>query len=240
MPKVRHTRFRRKRIGRAETAMTASLDRLRGQMRVMGQAQPRLLMITSALPQEGKSLFSAELARNMAAAGWRVLLLECDFCRPSLGGYFGLADGAGLCEILSGGMLGHQDRVLRQPARNLDVILAGRQRGNSQEMLASPRMEALLRDVRARYDLVIMDTPPVLAVADALVLGRLADATLTVVQWEKTPRDALTNTVRLLRGSGVLILGAVMTRIDLKKAVIFGGRMSYALRHYDGYRPARG
>jgi capsular exopolysaccharide synthesis family protein len=239
MPKVRHTRFRRNRNGRPEIAMTASLDRLRGQMRVLGEARPRLVMVTSALPKEGKSVFSVEFARNMAAAGWRVLLLECDFCCPSIAGYLGVPAGPGLCEILSGSSLGATDSLIRQPARNLDVILAGKMRGNSQEMLASRRMSALLRDVRDRYDLVIMDTPPVLPVADALVLGRHADATLAVVQWEKTPRDAVTNTVRLLRGSGTPIMGVVMTRVDLRKASLSGGRMAYAFAKYDGYHSAR-
>jgi succinoglycan biosynthesis transport protein ExoP len=239
MPKVRHTRFRRNRNGRPEIAMTASLDRLRGQMRVLGEARPRLVMVTSALPKEGKSVFSVEFARNMAAAGWRVLLLECDFCCPSIAGYLGVPAGPGLCEILSGSSLGATDSLIRQPARNLDVILAGKMRGNSQEMLASRRMSALLRDVRDRYDLVIMDTPPVLPVADALVLGRHADATLAVVQWEKTPRDAVANTVRLLRGSGTPIMGVVMTRVDLRKASLSGGRMAYAFAKYDGYHSAR-
>jgi Mrp family chromosome partitioning ATPase len=112
MPKVRQTRFRRRRGGRAEIALTASLDRLRGQMRVMGEARPKLLMITSALPKEGKSVFSVELARNMATAGWRVLLLECDFCCPSLATYLGVPTGPGLCEILSGGSLGASRRAI--------------------------------------------------------------------------------------------------------------------------------
>jgi succinoglycan biosynthesis transport protein ExoP len=239
LPQVRQTRFGRQRGGKAEIALTASLDRLRGQMRVLGDARPKLLMVTSSLPKEGKSLFTVELSRNMAAAGWRVLLLECDFCRPSLAGYLGVPSGPGLCEILSGTSLGSTDNLIRRPARNLDVILAGRMQGDSQEMLASKRMSALLGDVRHRYDVVIMDTPPVLPVADALVLGRLADATLAVVQWEKTPRDAVMNTVRLLRGSGSSVMGVVMTRVDLRKARMGGGRLSYAFRHYDGYHAAR-
>jgi polysaccharide biosynthesis transport protein len=239
MPKVRQTRFRRRRGGRAEIALTASLDRLRGQMRILGEDRPRLVMVTSALPKEGKSLFSVELARNLASAGWHVLLLECDFCCPSLARYLGVAPGPGLCEILSGKSLGATDNIIRQPTRNLDVILAGKMRGDSQEMLASRRMSALLNDVRQRYDVVIMDTPPVLPVADALVLGRQADATLAVVQWEKTPREAVMNSIRLLRNSGSPIMGVVMTRVDLRKAASAGGSMSYAFRHYDGYHPAR-
>ena len=111
LPRVRQTRIGRRRGGRAEIAMTASLDRLRGQMRVLGEARPRLLMVTSALPQEGKSVFSVELARNMAAAGWRVLLLECDFCCPSLAGYLGVPSGPGSLR----NPVGHGARRHREP-----------------------------------------------------------------------------------------------------------------------------
>ncbi|GAB0117733.1 GumC family protein [Acidisoma sp. 7E03] len=224
---------------RTESAMIAALDRIRGQMRVLGGERPRTLMVTSSLPKEGKSILAARLAQNMAAAGWRVLLLECDFCRPSLAGHFRLPQGPGLCEILSGAAIGDSEKLVRHPAPRLDLILAGRARADSQEMLASSRMEALLTDARARYDLVIMDTPPVLAVSDALVLGQRADAALAVVQWEKTPRDAVSNAVRLLRQSRTPILGIVMTQVNQKKAARAGGQISYAFQQYDGYHPTR-
>ncbi|HTH99761.1 MAG TPA: polysaccharide biosynthesis tyrosine autokinase [Acidisoma sp.] len=224
---------------RAEAAMSAALDRIRGQMHVLGDERPKTLMVTSSLPKEGKSILAARLARNMAAAGWRVLLLECDFCCPSLAGYFGLPDGPGLCEILSAATLGDSRKLIRHPMAQLDVILAGRVRSDSQEMLASPRMLALLADARSRYDVVIMDTPPVLPVADALILGQHVDAALAVVQWEKTPRDAVMNSIRLMQDSRTPLIGIVMTQVDQKKAAKAGGRISYAFRHYEGYHPSR-
>lgn len=239
LPAVSRRRPLAGRNRQVEAAMTAALDRIRGQMRVLGQDRPRTLMITSSLPKEGKSILAARLAQNLAAAGWRVLLLECDFCRPSLAGYFRLPQGPGLCEILSGATLGDSEKLVRHPAKRLDLILAGRARADSQEMLASTRMLALLDDARTRYDLVIMDTPPVLPVADALVLGQHVDAALAVVQWEKTPRDAVLNSLRLLRDSRTPVLGIVMTQVDQKKAAQAGGRISYAFRHYDGYHPSR-
>jgi capsular exopolysaccharide synthesis family protein len=239
LPAVNHKRPLKVGRGRAEVAMTAALNRLRGQMRVLGDARPQLLMVTSSLPKEGKSIFSAKLAQNMAAAGWRVLLLECDFCRPSLAGHLGLKGGPGLCEILSGQSIGDSHKLVWRPNANLDVILAGKIRADSQEMLASPRMQALLTDARSRYDLVILDTPPVLPVADALVLGQNVDATLAVVQWEKTPRDAVTNSIRLLHESRIPVLGIIMTQVNQKKAVMTGGRISYSFRHYEGYHATR-
>jgi polysaccharide biosynthesis transport protein len=240
VPKVPLNVLRRRgRGGRKAIILNASLDRLRGQMRVLGEARPRLIMVTSAVPREGKSVFAAELARNTAAAGWRVLLLECDFGCPSLSRHFGLRPGPGLCEILSGSMLGSTESVMHHPEPHLNVITAGRVRGDSQELLASKRMSALLTAVRSQYDLVILDTPPVLPVADALVLARQADATVAVVRWEKTSRTAASDAIRLLRESGARMMGVAMTQVNLRTAAISGGRMSYAFSHYDGYHAVR-
>ncbi len=223
VPKVPPSVLRRQRGGRQAIVLNASLDRFRGQMRVLGEARPRLIMVTSALPKEGKSIFAGELARNTAAAGWRVLLLECDFGCPSLSRQFGLRAGPGLCEILSGGILGSTESVMHHPEPHLNVITAGRVSGDPQELLASKRMSALLTAVRSQYDLVILDTPPVLPVADALVLARQADATVAVVRWEKTPRLAASDAIRLLRESGARIMGVAMTQVDLRTAAISGG-----------------
>jgi Mrp family chromosome partitioning ATPase len=102
-------------------------------------------------------------------------------------------------------------------------------------MLASDRMAALLAAVRKKYDLVLLDTPPVLPVADALVLAPQVDATLVVVRWEKTARAATQDAVRLLHESRARIMGTVMTRVDSRTAAKSGGRISYALGNYYGY-----
>ena len=224
---------------RAQTAFSASLDRLRGLMRTMCDESPKLIMVTSAQPKEGKSVFSAALARNMAAAGRRVLLLECDLSCPSLARQLGLAPGPGLADILAGTLLGKLRDVVREPQPRLHVIVAGSRQGDPQELLASNRMAQLLRAVRETYDLVILDTPPVLPVADALVLARHADATLMVVRWEATSRSATHDAVQLLHDSRANLMGAVMTRVNMRAASLSGGRMSYAFSHYDGYHGAR-
>ncbi|HJS84432.1 MAG TPA: polysaccharide biosynthesis tyrosine autokinase [Acetobacteraceae bacterium] len=239
VPKVPRGRARRGSKSRSALALGASLDNLRGQMRVSREGRPRLVMITSALPKEGKSVFAAELASNAASAGWRVLLIECDFGCPSIATQFGLRPTAGLHEILTGAMLGDSKSVIHGAEPRLHVIQAGNSTGDPQELLASERMSHLLSSVRERYDLVLLDTPPVLPVADALVLARQADATLMVVRWEKTTRTAAQDALRLLRESGAHVMGAVMTRIDLRKAALAGGRMSYMYRSYSGYHIAR-
>jgi succinoglycan biosynthesis transport protein ExoP len=238
VPKVPNAVLRGRPIGRNGMLFRAAIDRIRAHFRTLGDDRPKIIMITSALPKEGKSVFASALARNVAAAGWRVMLIECDFGRPSLAARFGIPTGPGLCDILTGELLGATAAVLHEPAPRLHVITAGRVAGDGQELLASDRMTALLAASRRQYDLVLLDTPPVLPVADALVLARQADATLMVVRWEKTARSAAQDAMRLLRESRARIFGTVMTRVDAKIAARSGGRISYALTNYDGYHVA--
>lgn len=240
VPNMARKTFRHPRRGRASIFFTASLDRLRGQLRAMADARPKLVMVTSALPKEGKSVFAAGFARNGAAAGWRVLLVDCNFGSVSVADQFGLPRAPGLGDILAGSVLGDINRVVHEPEPGLHVITAGDNAGSRVELLASNRMSELLAAARATYDLVVIDTPPVLPVADALVLARQVDATLMVVRWEKTPRQASQEAVRLLGGSGAKLLGAVMTRIDHRTASMMGGRMSYAFSRLAGMYIARG
>lgn len=225
----------RRRNRERKAAVTMALDGLRGQLRALGDGYPGVLMITSALPQEGKSVFSAGFARNASAAGLRVMLLECDFRRPSLAGEFRLRPGAGLSDILAGHLLGDPTIAIHEAAPCLHVITAGRVKADPQELLASTSMTGLLEALRKRYDLIILDTPPVLAVADALVLARRADATLLAVRWEATARAAAWDALRRLQSSRARILGAVMTRVDPRTAAMMGGRMSYAFRDSTNY-----
>jgi Mrp family chromosome partitioning ATPase len=113
-------------------------------------------------------------------------------------------------------------------------MMAGRTKGSSQEILGSYRMGELLATWRMTYDLVLLDTPAVIPVADALVLAQKVDTTLLVVRWEKTTRDATRDAVRLLHGSRARIMGAVMTRINRRTAAMSAGRMSYAFSSYHG------
>jgi len=239
LPALSSRLFKRAVPSRAEVAFSASLDRFRGQLRSMGEECPKLIMITSALPKEGKSLFAAKLARNMAGAGWRVLLLECDLYCPTIAVELGLQPGPGLSDILSGKLLGNLTDIVREPEPRLHVITAGSRNGDSQELLASNRMTQFLLAARKNYDLVILDTPPVLAVADALILAQHADSTLMVVRWEKTNRGAAQDATKMLRESRAYIMGAVMSRVDIRSAARSSGRMSYAFSGYSSYHAAR-
>jgi len=225
--------------GQAARRFAASLDNIRGHLHAMGDARPKVVMVSSALPQEGKSVLAASIATNAARAGWRVLLLECDFRRPFMAKNFGLSASPGLSDILHGGLLGGTANPLREVRPRLFVLPGGSVPADPQELLASDRMSLLLAELRDQYDLVILDTPPVIPVSDALVLCRHADATLLVVRWEKASRAAVQDAVDLLRRSRAALMAAVLTRADVRRAAQSGGRPAKLYDYGGDYRIAR-
>jgi Mrp family chromosome partitioning ATPase len=126
-------------------------------------------------------------------------------------------------------------------APGLDVMPSDVADHDPQELLASPRLARMLEMARARYDLVVIDAPPVLAAADAQILARIVDATLLAVRWERTPRAAARDAVRLLRESGASLLGSVLTQVQLARyAQLSTGGLAYMYRNYRGYYRPRG
>ena len=226
---------RRRLLGSAKgpsPAGRAAFDKLRGRMRALGSERPKVVMVTSSIPDEGKSVFAAGWAHNASEAGWRVLLIECDFCRPALSTLFGCPSSPGLGEVLSGKLIGADTAIIRKASPNLDVIPAGMTIEDPQELLASTRMAGLVERSRATYDLIILDTPPVLPVADALVMARLADSTVLVVRWEQTARETVVDALRLLQESGARMLGAAMTRVDRRMVSRTSGLDRYGYRGF--------
>jgi succinoglycan biosynthesis transport protein ExoP len=225
--------------GRKAIKFAASLDKLRGRLRTLGDACPKIIMISSALPQEGKTVFATSMSQNLATAGWRVLLMDCDFRRPTVAKHFALPLSPGLSEILAGGLLAGNQTALHEVQPRLDVLTAGAAGDDPQELLASDRMAKLLAAVREQYDVVILDTAPVIPVSDALVLARHVDATLMIIHWEKTPRNVVQDGVRLLRSSNAEFLGTVLNRVNLRRAAQSAGRPARLYDYTSGYPTRR-
>lgn len=214
-----------------------ALGRLRGVLQVMDRAsRPRVVTVTSALPQEGKSVLAAALARNAARAGWRVLLIDCDMRHPAVAAAFRMRPEPGLAQLLAGGAPIDVAQLVRRDTSRLHVIPTGVARDDPQELLASPALTALLGAARGTYDLVVIDAPPVLPTVDALLLAQAADAVLLAVRWEKTSRAAVRDALSLLHGSGAQLLGAVMTQVQLKRfARSRAGGLAHVYRSAKGY-----
>lgn len=233
VPKLAWGNRRRPAMAHQSKDFGGSLNNLRSRLRMGGMDRPQVVMVSSAMPREGKSLLATAMASNAAAVGWRVLLIECDFHRPSMAQKLGIPPRPGLSEALVKRVSGDDPPVIHGVRPSLDVILAGYGAGDPQELLSSGRMGELLGAARARYDLVVLDTPPLLPTPDALALARHADATLLVVRWEKTPRTAVQDAIRLLRDSRAHVLGAVLTQVDLRTTARLAGR---PVAIYDYYR----
>lgn len=197
-------------------------------------APPRTVMVTSAVPEEGKTTFCLSLARSLAKAGNRVLLIDADLRRPRLAALVGISEGqGGLAALLSGEKTAEQV-IQRDPQMQaLHIIPAFGKSPNAQDLLGSQQMQRILDDFKKHYDLVIIDTPPILAVSDAAMAARAVDTTLFLVRWAKTPRETSLLALKQLRGFGCRVAGVVMTQVNLAEHAKYGeGYFGYNYNEY--------
>ena len=175
----------------------------------------RTVLVTSPQKGEGKSVTSANLALTMAQElQRRVVILEADLRKPSMQQLFGLPPGPGLTDYLSGAAE-LKDVMRFLPDHNLTVIHAGSTATNPAELLGSTAMRRLLDTLRTRFDRVILDTPPVLPLADVAVLAPLVDGSLMVVRAGVTPKPAIENALRAFDSSR--LLGIVLNDSGLEQ-----------------------
>jgi succinoglycan biosynthesis transport protein ExoP len=184
----------------------------------------RILLVTSPGPQEGKSFTVANLAAAMAQAGLRVVAVDADLRRPRLHQLFGLdlpAQGAGKSTPwgLTGSLLqGHTDsQLLSTQARGLKVLPSGELPPNPIEIVSSQRMHELLHDLVQQADMVLVDSPPMLPVADVAVLAPAVDGVLLVLEAGRTPREAAQHAVESLRQVGANLVGVVLNGVSIHK-----------------------
>jgi capsular exopolysaccharide synthesis family protein len=173
------------------------------------------VLITSAQPGEGKTSVATSLALVQALAGQRVLLIDADTRQPSVHEVTGAAREPGLLDVLSGRAT--LEQALRPPNEIPFAILpAGAPTPNTPTLLASQRMDALLAELRPRFDLIVLDSPPVMAASDSRILARKLDAVALVVRWAATRRETVRHTLRQLEGDGALV-GVLLTLVDARR-----------------------
>lgn len=182
---------------------------------------PRIIVATSAMPGEGKSISAANLAITLAQQGTRTLLIDADLRRGSLHKVFGVPPQPGLTEVL----LGHNegDEAIRQvtvgdDGSTLDLLVSGISPPNPAELLGSASMRAFLVEARGRYGMVVLDAPPLRVATDAAVLGALADSTLLIARAGTTNKRALAETAAELERLGISLGGIVVNDVDAGEA----------------------
>lgn len=201
--------------------------RLRTNLRYVGlDHKLRSIVVTSSLPGEGKSTTSIALSLALADTGARVLLVDADLRRPSVAEYLGLEGAAGLTTVLIG-RAESADVVQRWRRTGLDVLPAGDVPPNPSELLGSRAMATLLVDLMAAYDIVVVDSPPLLPVTDAAVLGKLAGGTLVVAGADKVHKAQLREALDALDQVGAHVLGVVLNKVGRRDANRYG---------YESYR----
>ncbi len=195
---------------------------------------PRLLTVTSAMSGEGKTTTALSLAIQFAQAGKRTLLIEADLRKPSLHRALNLDNQVGLTNYLAGG--GAQPVDIAKPTHvsNLFVVPSGPLPPNPAELLSSARMVELLGLAAGKFDQVVVDSPPLLGLADALIIGNLCEGTLLTVEMGSTPRGYAQGALKRLRGARVHVLGAILTKLEAR-AGAYGYYRSYYYYYHTGY-----
>lgn len=176
---------------------------------------PKSLLITSARPSEGKSTTATTLARNFAELGMRVLLIDADLRRPSIHHNLGIANAAGLANCLTGAAL-PPDVFQKTTVSGLTVLTSGPLPPNPAELLAGARMLSLLTVATAKFDIVIVDGPPVGGLADAPLLASVTIGTLLVINGAETRRGVAKAALKRLHFARAQMVGALINKVDMR------------------------
>jgi len=193
------------------------------------EAPPRTILVTSSLPGEGKSTTTYNLGASFAALGTRVLIIDADFRKPTLHTRTRLKNESGLSTVLASSK-DPDELILADPnVENLSLLLAGPIPPNPAELLSSQSFARLLTSLSEKYEVILVDSPPTLLVADATIISVLVERVIIVVLSHVTTRSALGRAVEQLRRSTSNLAGLVLNRVDLQSSEYY-----YAYGYYGG------
>ncbi len=183
--------------------------------------RPKVILITSTLPKEGKTTVVVSLARMLASIGQKVLVIDCDLRRPALHKIFGLDAEPGLVECING-EIALDELIGEDKYSGAHLLPAGGPTAHPPNLLSSDLMKDLLNTLSQRYDVIILDSAPVLAVSDSLVLSRVADKIVFLIRWVETRRGTAINGLKQIVDSGGDVAGALLTMVDVKEHAQYG------------------
>ncbi|MDR7382449.1 polysaccharide biosynthesis tyrosine autokinase [Promicromonospora iranensis] len=213
---------RKERLGTLwdDTARTEELRKFRTTLEYLTTEDETLCIVfSSSVAAEGKSTACTGLAQVLAQAGHSTLIIDADLRRPSVAQGFGMIAEAGLTSVLLN--KARFDDVVQKLSPRLDILASGVTPPNPAELLSSPSMQELVDMVRERYDIVLLDTPPLLPVADAAILSRITSGVVLVVDVRRTSQSQVEESAGLVRSAGGRVRGVVLNHVRK------GGRNSY-------------
>ena len=190
-----------------------SLDHLRVVLCSRGPGGRRCALITSAVGGEGKTTLAAQLAGRCANAGLSTLLIDADLRRPSLGELLEVPEGLGLVDVLLGDATPEESMVVIGNAGGFHLLPAGSTGHDPSRLLQGERLGQLIARFREAFDIVIIDAPPVLAVPDALLLGRWADGAIIAVRHDTSRFPLVERAIKRMSSVGVSVLGVVVNGV---------------------------
>jgi capsular exopolysaccharide synthesis family protein len=177
---------------------------------------PKTIMVTSMAPQDGKTTIACNLAATIAESGSRVVLIDADLRRPLLHEVFGLDNTEGLSTFIAGTSDIQVGELAAQ--NNLFVVTSGPKPPNPSELLISKRLKILLGAFKEKFDFIVLDSPPIISVSDALVISKIVDASLVVVRFGKTSYEMMNHGMKQLEGIDAKVIGAVINEVDERKS----------------------
>jgi capsular exopolysaccharide synthesis family protein len=193
---------------------------------------PQVIISTSSVPGEGKTMNSLALAHNLLGLGKKVLLVEGDIRRRTLHQYFDNMPDKGIVSVLSG-EISLADAVFKGAGFDGDILCGEKTSTNAADLFASDKFKNLIAEMRDSYDAVIIDTPPVLVVPDARIIAEQVDAIVFTVQWDKTSKPQVEEALRMFHNSGRRVTGLVLSQISPRGMKRYGYGGTYGA--YSGY-----
>ena len=200
-----------------------SLRSWRTQLRSPGCQGGMVVQVTSAVPREGKSVASATLAASAATAGLKTVLVDLDFYQPTISKIFGLDEDAESVEVLFGTA---RPSPSHRPPTPLRIVGSKSAIRPGPRMVETPEFRRFVEELADAFDLVVLDTPPVLATSDAAIISAVVDTTVMLIAWRSTPQAKVDEAVAALRAAGAPLAGIVLNKVGPRSA------------NYDGYGPS--
>jgi len=215
--------------------MEEALKLLRTNMHFIETRKKRVVLCTSTIPGEGKSFVVSNYALSVATSGEKVLLIDCDIRRPRIHEYFNLKVKYGISDVLLGEKK-TEEVILRDIEKNLDLLPAKISDNNITELFSGSSFKKLLEGLKRKYDLIALDTPPLLATSDAVVLSEYSNGVIFVCGYGMVSKKELIEAKKMLTQADVKLYGVVVNKIE--ESGYSGGNLGYyssSYKYYDEY-----
>ncbi|MEM7474601.1 MAG: polysaccharide biosynthesis tyrosine autokinase [Planctomycetota bacterium] len=202
----------------------------------------KVVQVTSPVPGDGKSTLSANLAVSMAQSGRRVLLIDADFRRPRIAKIFGIDSNVGIASVIAG-QAEVDDAIHQGPVANLSVMPGGKRPGNPAELLSSQRFADLIDMLREKFDFIVIDTPPLLAVSDPGAVAGVVDGVVLTMRLRRNVKPLAMRAASILEGVGAQCLGVVVNGVSSEAGYGYNydyNDYRYAYKYGSNYRAGYG